>query len=109
MREPESKVLFCARPNACIKDRTSYGSVEFVERVQESLLSALGSSADLRAAGPEEGTRLDVILPRLLQEESDPFVVLELVQQDQLDACVDTLSGGEKPNSEAKRKAHLRA
>lgn len=62
-----------------------------------------------RAAGPEEGTRLDVVLPRLLQEESDPFVVLELVQQDQLHACVDTLSGGEKPDFEANRKAHLRA
>lgn len=79
-----------------------------MERIQESLLSALCSSADLRTAGPDGGTRLDVVLPGLLQEESDPFVVLELVQQDQLDACVHTLSEGEVSDPARTSQAHLR-
>lgn len=76
-----------------------------MKRVQESLFSGtLFVSGLARAAGGTEGgTRLDVILPRLLQEESDPFVVLELVEQDQLDACVYRLSGGEVFSSGAKR------
>lgn len=80
-----------------VKSRAPNGRVKLVERVEKRLHSASSISnisqplyKHSRVSLPREAfsAYLDIVLPRLLQEQPDPVVILELMEEDDFDTCI---------------------